>query len=197
MTNLRRTTRLAAFATLLFLSACAHVSQVNSGDIVVGGSLSVHSDVAWNRFDRGVQVPTWTLDGVTVDALQFYAGIDDGAVIQKVPGSRQAPLKFQSGMQAAEIVGLYQSLWTHDGSTFTLDKLSPATFVGAKGFRIEYTLVRKVDDVRLNGVACGAVRDGKLYLINYSAPRLSFFPKHIAQVEALMQSAQVVAKTQG
>ena len=64
-------------------------------------------------------------------------------------------------------------------------------FVGARGFRIEYSMVRKLDEVRLRGVAFGAVRNGELFLINYSAPRLAFYPKHAAGVEALARSAKV------
>ena len=191
MTFPHRSLRLAALACVVALAACAQLTQVASGDAVVGGKLSVHTDIAWNQFEHNVPVPTWTLDGVTVDTLQFYAGIADGAEIQHA-ADKQRPLTFHATMQAADIASLYEGLWTRDGSAFTLDKLAPATFVGAKGFRLEYTLVRKIDDVRLKGVAYGAVRDGKLYMINYSAPRLTFFPKNIAKVEALMQSARVV-----
>jgi len=191
MTHFQRLLRLAALAAAAVLTACAQLTQVSSGDVVVHGTLAVHTDIAWNQFEHNVAVPTWTLDGITVDALQFYLGIANGAEIQKASG-KQDPLKFAATMQPADIVALYQGLWTRDGSTFTLDKLSPATFVGAKGFRLEYTLVRKIDDVRLKGLAYGAVRDGKLYLINYAAPRLTFFPKNVMKVEALMQSARVV-----
>ena len=191
MTHFQRFLRLAALASAVVLAACAQLTQVASGDAVVDGKLSVHTDIAWNQFQHNVPVPTWTLEGITVDALQFYAGVADGAEIQHATGKQQ-PLKFAATMQAADIAGLYEGLWTRDGSTFTLDKLSPAAFVGTKGFRLEYTLVRKIDDVRLKGLAYGAVRDGKLYLINYEAPRLTFFPKNVAKVEALMQSARVV-----
>jgi len=185
--------RLVTLVSALALAACAQLSQVTSGDRVVAGKIAVHTDIAWNQFERGVEVPTWTLDGVTVDALQFYAGVADGTAIAPSPnGKEMRPLTFHANMQAADIVALYQGLWTRDGSTFTLDKLAPVNFVGAKGFRLDYTLVRKVDDVRLKGVAYGAVRDGKLYVINYSAPRLTFYPKHITQVESLIQSARVV-----
>jgi hypothetical protein len=193
MTATPRILRLSVLAGAIALAACAQLTKVSSGDKTIAGKLAVHTDVAWNQFERNVDVPTWTLDGITVDALQFYVGIADGATIARsASGSEARPLTFHSSMQPADIVALYQGLWTRDGSTFTLDKLSPAAFVGANGFRLEYTLVRKVDDVRLKGVAYGAVRDGQLFVINYAAPRLTFFPKHIAKVEELMQSAHVV-----
>ena len=193
MTASFRILRLAVLASAIVLAACAQLTQVSSGDTTIAGKLAVHTDIAWNQFEHNVEVPTWTLDGVTVDALQFYVGIADGATIARAPnGKDMRPLTFHSTMQPADIVALYQGLWTRDGSTFTLDKLSPTSFVGSSGFRLEYTLVRKVDDVTLKGVACGAVRNGQLFVINYSAPRLTFFPKNITKIEALMQSAHVV-----
>ena len=101
------------------------------------------------------------------------------------------PLAFKSTMQAAEIVTLYQNLLTRDGSSFTLDKLDPATFVGAPGFRFEYSLVRKIDDVRLRGVAWGAVYQGELFLINYSAPRLGFFQRSVGEVDQMVKTARI------
>jgi hypothetical protein len=138
-------------------------------------------------------VPLWTNEGFTVDALQFYVGLKDGELIAPTPKEPkgQRDLAFKSGMQAAEIVALFQSLWTRDGSAFTLDKLEPAPFVGEQGFRFEYTLVRKLDEVRLQGVAWGAVRQGELFAITYAAPRLAFFPRYKAQVEAIAASARV------
>ena len=194
MTTSSRLLRLPVLLVAIALAACAQLTKVSSGDKTIAGKLAVHTDVAWNQFERNVEVPTWTLDGITIDALQFYVGIADGATIARsASGSEARPLTFHSSMQSADIVALYQGLWTRDGSAFTLDKLSPASFVGANGFRLEYTLVRKFDDVRLKGVAYGAVRGGQLYVINYVAPRLTFFPKHIAKVEALMQSARVAS----
>jgi len=189
------TLRVAAFALVLFMAGCANVSKVNTGETVVKNRLAVKVDSPWNQFERGLadNTPTWTVEGITIDALQFYVGIKDGELIAPTPnqGKGTQPLAFKANMQPADVVALYQGLFTRDGSSFTLEKLEPAEFVGAKGFRFEYALTRKVDDVRLRGVAYGAVRNGELFLINYSAPRLGFYPKYAAQVETLAKSAKV------
>jgi hypothetical protein len=188
-------TRLSTLLLALALAGCAAVSKVNTGETLVKNRLSVTVDTAWNQFERGMgdNTPTWTVEGITVDALQFYVGIKDGELIAATPnnGKGVLPLKFRSDMQPADIVALYQGLFTRDGSSFTLDKLEPAEFVATRGFRFEYSLTRKVDDVRLRGVAYAAVRNGELFVINYSAPRLAFFPKYAAQVEALARTAKV------
>lgn len=187
---------LAGAALAAVLAGCASVSKVNTGEAIVKERLAVSVDVAWNQFEHGLtdRTPTWTVEGITIDALQFYVGIKHGELIAPTPreGKGVLPLTFKAEMQPADVVALYQGLWTRDGSAFTLEKLEPASFVGQNGFRFEYTLIRKGDDVRLRGTAWGAVRNRELFLINYHAPRLGFYPRHIAQVEKLAASARVL-----
>ena len=76
-------------------------------------------------------------------------------------------------------------------STTLLTKLEPAIFGGAKGFRFEYALTRKVDNVQLSGVGYGAVDRGELFAIVYMAPRLAFFGRYAPTVEAIAKSAHI------
>jgi hypothetical protein len=187
--------RISVLLAASVLGGCAVVSKVDVGEAVVKGKLAVQVVTPWNKFERGMadNTPTWTVEGIAVDALQFYVGIKNDELLAPTPTDRKGvePVAFKSSMQPSEVVALYQKLWTRDGSSFTLNKIEPADFIGMRGFRFEYAMVRKVDDVRLNGVAYGAVRNGELFLINYTAPRLAFFPRHIQQVEALVKSARV------
>ena len=187
--------RAAAFLLATTLAGCAAVSKVDSGEALIRNRLVVQVVEPWNQFERGLadNTPTWTHEGITVDALQFYVGVKDGELLAPTPTGRRGiePLTFRSAMQPADVMALLQSLLTRDGSSFSLDRLEATEFVGARGFRIEYSMVRKLDEVRLRGVAFGAVRNGELFLINYSAPRLAFYPKHAAGVEALARSAKV------
>lgn len=191
----RIASRLVLLAAALVIAGCAAVSKVERGETVVNNRLSVTVDTPWNKFERGMggdNVPTWTVEGITVDSLQFYVGIKDGeAIAANPPGAKMQPLLFKSSMQPADVVALYQGLFTRDGSAFTLDKLEPADFAGGRGFRFDYTLVRKSDDVRLRGVAYGTVRNGELFLIKYSAPRMAFFPKYVGRFETLVKTAKV------
>ena len=65
----------------MLLSSCAQLSQVATGQVVVGGRLVVDVDKAWNQFEYQLNdgTPTWTQQGITVDALKFYVGLKDGA----------------------------------------------------------------------------------------------------------------------
>jgi hypothetical protein len=190
-------TSLVSRACLLLAASlgCAAVSKVENGEALIRSRLSVQVTEPWNQFERGLadNTPTWTHEGITVDSLQFYVGLKDGELLAPTPTGRKGiePLTFRAAMQPADVMTLLQSLLTRDGSSFSLDRLEATEFVGARGFRIEYSMVRKLDEVRLRGVAFGAVRNGELFLINYSAPRLAFYPKHAAGVEALARSAKV------
>ena len=187
--------RAVAVLLAVGLAGCAAVSKVDNGEALVRSRLSVQVTEPWNQFERGLadNTPTWTHEGITVDTLQFYVGVKDGELLAPTPTGRKGiePLTFRSAMQPADVMTLLQSLLTRDGSSFSLDRLEATEFVGARGFRIEYSMVRKLDEVRLRGVAFGAVRNGELFLFNYSAPRLAFYPKHAAGVEALARSAKV------
>ena len=185
---------LLILATVFALVGCAQVSHVASGDVVLRDKLVVTVDRPWNQFERGLGdgIPSWTQDGLTVDSLRFYPGLKDGELIAPTPSQPAGvrPLAFKSTMGTAEIVALFEALYSRGGSTFALERVAPAPFLGVNGFRFEFTGIRKSDDVRLRGVGWGAVRNGELYAITYTAPRLAFFDRNLAAVETLARSAR-------
>jgi hypothetical protein len=192
----RRTLLLSATAAALLAAGCAQVSHVAKGDVVVRDRLIVTVDQPWNQFERGLgdNTPTWTQDGITVDALRFYVALKDGDLLAPTPSEPKGskPIAFKSGMSAREVVGLVEQLYSRDGSSFTLTGVSPAAFAGqAQGFRFEFSSVRKADEVQLSGIGWGAVVGGQLTMITYTAPRLAFFPRHRKTAEGVATSARL------
>lgn len=187
--------RVSAALLVALLAACAQMSHVASGQATVKQRLLVTVDKPWNQFERGVgdATPTWTQEGVTIDALRFYVGLKDGELLAPTPSAPKGlrPLAFKSTMQPNDVVALFEALVSRDGSTFTVDKLTPQAFVGNPGVRLEWSSVRKFDEVRLRGIGWIAVRDGELFAITYTAPRLAFFPRGSASAEAIAASARV------
>jgi hypothetical protein len=179
----------------LLLAACAQVSHVPSGQAVVGQRLVVDLDRGWNQFENlgSGTMPTWTREGIAVDTLVFYVGLRSGDLIAPTPSEPkgQPALAYRPEMQAADIIGLFERLYTRGGSTFTLDNVSQESFVGVPGYRFEFSSIRKADDVRLRGVGWFAQRDGELFAITYTAPRLAFFPAGIASAESIAGSARI------
>lgn len=185
--------RLLLLLAGLVLAGCATVTKVDSGEQVIANRMVVKLDGPWNKFESfaAFPVPTWTVEGMTVDRLQFFVGIKDGQPLVRLTGeaASKRPLIFKSTMQPDEIAALFQSMLTVDGSSFTLSKLEPATFLGGPGFRFNFALVRRIDDVRLSGMVYARVVNGELMAILYQAPRLGFYPRYEAQVEKMAQSA--------
>jgi hypothetical protein len=187
--------KLLLLFAILLVGGCATVSKVEQGDQAVADRLAVSLQGPWNKFEgiAGFPVPTWTMEGIWVDRLQFYVGIKDGSPIVPEVGEdgKKRPLTFQASMQPHEVVALFQTLLTRDGSTFTLDKLDPAPFLGGPGMRFEFSIVRKVDDVRLSGFVYARIQNNELFAMLYQAPRLGFYPRLQPQVEKMAQTARL------
>ena len=180
---------------LLGLSGCVSVAKIESGDKTIGDRLVVSLDGAWNHVNPSGSGPaqTWTMEGLPIDQLLLYSGLkDDQAIHEAGPGGgSRKTFNFRSTMQPDEIAALFEGMLTRDGSSYKLVKLEPATFGGSKGFRFEYSLIRKIDNVQLSGVGYGTVSRGELFAIVYMAPRLAFFARHVAGVESMARSARV------
>jgi hypothetical protein len=181
-------------ALTVLLASCASVSKVGPGEVVVKDRLVAKLDSAWNR----VEIPGsnksefWTTDGLTLDSLTFLVDIAEGDPLTELASrqDKQQP-RFRTNMQAHEIVELYGVVASEGGNSFKLDKLSPATFLGDNGFRFEFTLLRKSDEVELKGMAYGAVHNGKLYLMVFRAPKVHYFDKHLARADAVARSLKL------
>ena len=193
--NRRRIAFVGAAVVALWLAGCAQVSKVATGEVTVQERLSVTLERPWNQFEgaQGDGVPTWTQEGITVDTLKFYVGLKNGGLLAPTPTEPkgQAPLEFKSTMRTGEIVALFERLYSREGSTFTLDRVGPDTFADTPGFSFEFSSIRKGDDVRLRGVGWGAVHNGELFAITYTAPRLAFFPNGVASAESIARSARI------
>jgi hypothetical protein len=99
------------------------------------------------------------------------------------------PPTFRASMLPSEIVEFYEASVTQGGSTFKLERLAPAQFAGAPGFRFDFSATRKSDDVALRGFGYGAVIKERLYLITFRAPRIHYYAKHLPRAEAVAKSA--------
>jgi hypothetical protein len=196
MRNTRNIGIVAGLLALLVIAGCASRVMVEKvgGEQKMGERLSVQIDGPWNRISAPNMGPAqiWTMEGLAVDQLLLYPGLKDGEAIHAVArNSRFKSFLFRSVMQPDEIVSLFEGMLTRDGSRFTLVKLEPSNFATGKGFRFEFELVRRVNNLRVSGVGYGAVSKGELFSMLYVAPRMTFYPRHIAQVEKISATARI------
>ena len=176
------------------LTGCAVVTKIGPGEAVIGDKIGVPVDTGWNqfagRFGGSNSAALWTNEGLTIDQVNFFVGMKDGDVIAAPAGKDQRPLAFKATMQPHEVVALFESFYTRDGSSFKLDKLEAAQFLGQRGWRANYTVVRKVDDVKLAGSAWATVRSGELFAMTFTAPSIGFYPRQLAKVEKVAAAAR-------
>lgn len=187
--------KLPLVCVVLMLSGCVSVAKVETGERVVGERMRVTIEGSWNHLNAPGLGPAevWTMEGTPVDQLLLYSGIKDGQPIH-AEGSGSGERKsfsFRSNMRPDEIAALFEGMLTRDGSRYRLTTLEPAIVAGQKGFRFEYSLTRKVDNAQLLGVGYAVVSRGELFAVVYMAPRLVFYPRHIARVESIGRSMRI------
>lgn len=158
--------------------------------------LSVVPPDDWNRLGSkiGRNAESWTLDGLSLNDLSFYAGIEDGRALFREVDKKNRPLpKFSSKMLLPDIVQMFEGSYRIAASTslFSIGSVEPAVFAGHQGVRFTYSFVQQDEEVKRNGEATGAVIDGRLYLITYEAPAIYYFDRDIARYRRLVETAKV------
>lgn len=185
---------LVLFAFVFLFAGCAQVIKIAPGEATIADKIGVPVDSGWNQFQGQFggsnAAALWTVDGLAIDQLNFFVGLKDGDLIAANAGKEQRPLAFKAAMQPHEIVALFEAFYTRDGSQFKLDKLEPTEFLGQRGWRAQYTVLRKIDEVKLSGSAWATVRGGELFAMTYVAPSLGFYPRQVAKVEKAAAAAR-------
>ncbi|HZM35424.1 MAG TPA: hypothetical protein VFC18_13140 [Burkholderiales bacterium] len=182
---------IAAAVLVLLLAGCASATKMH-GEQALGSRLVVNPEGPWNRIDLAIFGPAdvWTMEGIPIDQLLVYPGIKNEQVVHGAGGPGKT-FAFRSTMQPEEVVAMFEGMLTRDGSQFKLSRLEPVSFGGGKGFRFEYSVIRRADGVILSGLGYGAVSQGELFALLYHAPRLTFFPRHRGAVEQMARSAHI------
>ena len=161
---------------------------------VAHSMLSVMMGAGWNRWSKH-PIKTeelWSLDGPLLNQIVFLGGVADGQPIAREANRKREPLpRFAAAMRATDIAELLERTTriTEAAPDFTTDAVVPTTFAGRPGFRLRYRYT--VGELVRRGEARGAVIDGRLYLITYSAPALHYFDTDLPRATAIMDSAQV------
>lgn len=187
--------RLFTLALALLLGACASIVKVE-GPQTVSERLTVQVPEAWNRLGAagGAQpFDLWTQEGVMLDQLRIWGGVASGEPLTKVAAGRNVkPPVFSKGMSGEQLVGLIESLYALDGSLVQVSKVQPQPFAGqADGLNVLFSVVRKQDEVHLEGQAWLVVDQDRLYAITFTAPRLSFYPRLLPRAQQVVASARV------
>ena len=186
--------KLLLIVLTLILVGCANIVKVD-GEQTINSKMTIKLPDAWNKVNATQQpFELWTKDGVFIDQLRLWAGIEaNKGLITAPPKNSQGKTPriptFTTGMKLEQMANLFEQIYAVDGSTVTIDKLEPATWGAQQGIRLEFSVVRQGDGVQLKGVAWAAEFKGQFYATSYVAPRLSFFPRYLPQVQDIAKSA--------
>ncbi len=150
----------------------------------------------WNRLGAkiGRNAESWTLDGLPLNDLSFYAGIDEGTPLFREVDKKNKPLpKFTASMLPSDIVSLFEGSYRVAAGTslFEIGKVEPVMFAGKSGVHFTYSFVQQGEEVRRNGEGTGAIIGGKLFLITFEAPAIYYFDRDVARYRTLVGSARV------
>jgi hypothetical protein len=150
----------------------------------------------WNRWSTrpSKKGETWTLDGVSLNELSFFAGVLPGEAIYRERSKKDEPLpKFDARMLPPDIVqaveGSYRILLRTP--LFAIDSQEPAKLGGHNGVRFTYHYTVQDEDVRRKGEARAAIVDGRLYLVTFAAPEIHYFDAGITEARRVMDSVRI------
>ena len=197
--------RLVPLLLALLLAACSSMTRME-GEQVVNERLAVEVPQAWNRItDRWEIDPyqTWTQEGIPLDHLRFWGGIRPGqplmskhAVYSRAEDAKERRVPtFRMGLTPEKLVNLFEEFYSTAG-TVAITKVEPTVFAGQKGVRFEFTLMRRRDDVAMQGVGWVAVRPDatwgeELYAATFVAPKLAFYQRLLPMAETVVKSARI------
>ena len=177
---------------LVLLASCSPYRLVEPSQQTIAERYRVTTPIAWTgiAIDHG---EAWTINGRALDELSFFAGIQDGMGLVAADPNAGDPPAFRSKMRANQVMELVTDSLAYAGSQKVRGgKLRPAKFGKLPGFRFEFVFSDE-DGLNYGGKAIGAVANGELHLIVFTAPISHYFPAQNQNVERIFDSSDVVS----
>lgn len=183
---------IAAVVIAASIAGCAMFTLIEPGRQKVAGYYTVESQIPWSRMQRG-RIELWTVDGPGLQALRFFDAVGDGeSLVDATSGQKTLP-KFSKGMTPNEVQELLvDTVVAMGGASVKATGLRPFRFGALPGFRFDLAFIDK-NGLELQGLAAGAIKGDRLYLILYTGARLHYFPRYRDAVERILASVQTPA----
>jgi len=186
-----KTARLMVIGVAFLLSGCAAYTAIDANKpVVVGNKVSVMPQIAWAKAaSPGVAATLWTADGVALDSLMFFTGIEPGQPLVSVAGvDKKEVLKYRTGMVPDDVMELLASNIEKLGyRQIATANLRPAPFGQAEGFRFDLTCTTS-EGLKVKGMAIAAQRSGKLDLVLFLAPDEYYYGRYSDKIDSLFAS---------
>lgn len=185
----------AAAALLVGSPAFAGWKLLPASKPVAVGTMTIVPQTDWNRASNrpGKQGDVWTHDGLSLNAIEFFAGVPAGAPLYQERDRKHNPLpKFDPAMLLPDYADFFErSFRTANGlSDFTVIETAPAKLGEHSGIVMRFRYSEPDDELQRSGIARLAVVNGKLYCATFRAPTLHYFDAGLAEALAMMDSAK-------
>jgi hypothetical protein len=177
-----------AVVVALLVSGCAAYTLVEPRPVTIAGVLVVEPQIAWSSISSA-EWETWTVDGTSLQALQFRTGLAPGDRLFS-RGSDKRP-RFRTDMTPTEVMEFFVDSMADAGAQqINATGLRPVPFAGTDGFRFEWTLATR-QGLAKRGFTVGAIVKDKLYLVAYSGAADHYYAKHVDDAERVVRSARL------
>lgn len=179
--------------TVFMLSACAQYAVIKPEQQSIK-SIVVTPTEEWNDVPRNFSVaglPTWTIDGISLNSLSFVSDIKDGQPLIENGNEKEYP-KFKSDMLPTELAELFESTIAiaFEAKITEPGAMRPIKIGGHQGFEYDFEFVAS-DELLRKGYVAAAVKDETLHMIFYQAPRLHYFDTNYQSVKHLVNNAAI------
>jgi hypothetical protein len=149
----------------------------------------------WNQSSAppGKQGRAWTRDGFGLNGIEFFAGVASGQTLYRERNRKRNPMpRFQSSLLLPELADFFERSFRVRGqiSDFSLLESTPVQFGGHRGLRVRYRYSLPNDDLVRKGEVRLVVVNRRLYVANFFAPELHYFPASLPEANAIMDSAR-------
>lgn len=173
----------------LVVGGCATYSLVEPRLVTIAGAYMVDPQIPWSAAREGAW-EVWTVDGPSLQSIQFLKGLEDGEPLFRPRGDEKRP-NFRKTMTASEIMELVVDSFSAVGAQkIRAMNLRPAAFGTAQGFRFELAYLTATG-LEKQAMVAGAVLSHRLYLIIYSGAREHYYPKYREHAERIIQSVRL------
>lgn len=174
----------AILVTLTVLGGCAAFSLVDAKQQTIGNAYTIKPGIQWSKVADG-KVEVWTIDGPGLEAVRFYSGMEAGDRLFTASKDTKMPT-YDPAMKASDVMEFVVGSIARGGAgNVEGTALQPAQFGAASGFRFDLSYTSS-EGLWFDGLAIGAIIDGKLHLIVYAGARQYYFPKYRDEVERMI-----------
>jgi hypothetical protein len=163
---------------------------------VAKSEMTIKPAQAWNKSSLrpSNHSEIWTIDGIDLNEVTFFAEISNGNVLyDNWYGSDNSLPKFKSDMLPTDLVELFEASnrIILGSSVFKVDKTEAAKLGGYDAVRFSYTYAVEGDGLTRQGEGIAANIGGKLYLLNFVAPKLHYAEVGLPMFRQLVESVKI------